>query len=161
LAKPDPNRSNFQYVRTYEGTGLSVAGPRGLPLFKPPYGRITAINLNSGDHAWQIPHGDGPRTKVNEMIGNGKDVGPLGAGGGGPLLTKTLLFVGQGSGGRGGGSGGASNFLRAFDKATGKVIAEISLPANPHGTPMTYLAGGKQYIAVATFDGRLVALTLP
>jgi glucose dehydrogenase len=161
LSKPDPNRSNFQYMRTYEGTGLSVAGPRGLPLFKPPYGRITAIDLNTGKHVWQIPHGDGPRKKVNEIIGNGKDVGPLGAGGGGPLLTRTLLFVGQGSGGRGGGSGGAANVLRAFDKATGKVIAEIALAANPHGTPMTYMAGGKQYIVVAIADARLVALTLP
>lgn len=160
LGKPDPNRSNFQYVRTYEGTGLSVSGPRGLPLFKPPYGRITAIDLNKGEHVWQIPHGDGPRKKVNELLGNGKDVGPLGAGGGGPLLTKTLLFVGQGASGRGGGGGGAGNFLRAFDKATGKVVAEIVLAANPHGTPMTYMAGGKQYIVVATFDGRLVALTL-
>ena len=160
LAKPDPNRSNFQYMRTYEGTGLSVAGPRGLPLFKPPYGRITAIDLNKGEHVWQIPHGDGPRQKVNEIIGTGKDVGPLGAGGGGPLLTKTLLFVGQGSGGRGGGGGGASNVLRAFDKATGKVVAEIGLAATPHGTPMTYMVGGKQYIVVATFDGRLVALSL-
>jgi quinoprotein glucose dehydrogenase len=161
LTKPDPNRSNFRYLRTFEGTGLSVAGPRGLPLFKPPYGRITAINLNKGEHVWQIPHGDGPRTKVNEIIGNGKDVGPLGAGGGGPLLTRTLLFVGQGSGGRGGGSGGGGNVLRAFDKGTGKVIAEISLAAMPHGTPMTYMAGGKQHIVVATFDGRLVALALP
>jgi quinoprotein glucose dehydrogenase len=160
LSKPDPKSSNFQYMRTYEGTGMSVAGPRGLPLFKPPYGRITAIDLNKGEHVWQIPHGDGPRQKVNEIIGNGKDVGPLGAGGGGPLLTKTLLFVGQGAGGRGGGSGGGGNVLRAFDKATGKVIAEINLAATPHGTPMTYLAGGKQYIVVATVDGRLTALTL-
>jgi quinoprotein glucose dehydrogenase len=158
LSKPDPARSNFQYSRAPGGSG---AGPRGLPLFKPPYGRITAIDLNKGEHAWQIPHGDGPRQKVNELLANGKDVGPLGAGGGGPLLTKTLLFVGQGSGGRGGGGGGGGNVLRAFDKATGKVIAEISLAANPHGTPMTYMAGGKQYIVVATFDSRLVALALP
>ncbi len=157
LSKPDPTRSNFQYARAGGGSG---AGPRGLPLFKPPYGRITAIDLNKGEHVWQIAHGDGPRQKVNEMIGNGKDVGPLGAGGGGPLVTKTLLFVGQGSGGRGGAGGGGGNVMRAFDKATGKVIAEIALAANPHGTPMTYMTGGKQYIVVATFDGRLVALSL-
>ena len=161
LTKPDPARSNFQYLRTFEGTGMSTAGPRGLPLFKPPYGRITAIDLNKGEHVWQVPHGDGPRQKVNEIIANGKDVGPLGAGGGGPLLTKTLLFVGQGSGGRGGGSGGGGNVLRAFDKTTGKVIAEIGLAAMPHGTPMTYMASGKQHIVVATSDGRLVALRLP
>jgi glucose dehydrogenase len=158
LTKPNPARSNFQYSR---GPGGSAMGPQGLPLFKPPYGRITAIDLNKGEHVWQVPHGDGPRQKVNEILANGKDVGPLGGGGGGPLLTRTLLFVGQGGGGRGGAGGGASNFMRAFDKATGKVIAEIPLAANPHGTPMTYMAGGKQYIVVATYDGRLTALSLP
>jgi quinoprotein glucose dehydrogenase len=158
LIKPGAERSNFAYVRNF---GASASGPRGLPLFKPPYGRITAIDLNTGDHVWQVPNGDGPRQKVNEVIGNGKDVGPLGAGGGGPLLTRTLLFVGQGSGGRGGGSGGGGNVLRAFDKKTGKVVAEVELDASPHGTPMTYLAGGKQYVVVATSNNRLVALALP
>jgi len=159
LNKPDPNRSNFRYIRGGGGLGAAPTGPRGLPLFKPPYGRITAINLNTGDHVWQIPHGDGPRQKVSEIVG--RDVGPLGEGGGGPLLTKTLLFIGQGAGGRGASGSGGANVLRAFDKATGKVIAEINLPARPHGTPMTYLAGGKQYIVLATDDGRLVALSLP
>ena len=158
LSKPNPTYSNFQYSRTMGGNPI---GPRGLPLFKPPYGRITAINLNTGEHTWQIAHGDGPRQKVNELLANGKDVGPLGAGGGGPLLTKTLLFVGQGYGGRGGSSGGGANVFRAFDKATGKVIAEVPLEGRPHGTPMTYMAGGKQYIVIATYDGRLVALSLP
>jgi quinoprotein glucose dehydrogenase len=157
LRKPDPARSNFNY-RAIVG---SVRGPQGLPLFKPPYGRITAIDLNKGEHVWQVTHGDGPRAKVNELIGNGKDVGPLGGGGGGPLLTKTLLFVGQGSGGRGGGSGGGINVIRAFDKATGKVLATLDLPGSPHGTPMTYMANGKQYVVVATFDAQLVALALP
>ncbi len=163
LVKPDPARSNFDYVRggVVSLTGSGVPGPRGLPLFKPPYGRITAINLNTGDHAWQIPHGDGPRKQVNEILGDGKDVGPLGAGGGGPLLTKTLLFVGQGAAGRRGRLGGGSNMFRAFDKATGKVLAEIELPAGPSGTPMTYLAADKQYIVVALADERLVALSLP
>jgi len=106
-----------------------------------------------------IPHGDGARTQISEIVG--KDVGPLGAGGGGPLLTKTLLFVGQGAGGRGGRLGGGTNFLRAFDKTNGKVIAEIVLPGQPNGTPMTYMAGGKQYIVVGPADGKLVALNLP
>ena len=159
LNKPDAARSNFSYIRNFNAS--SAMGPRGLPLFKPPYGRITAIDLNRGEHVWQVPNGDGPRQKVNEIIGNGKDVGPLGAGGGGPLLTKTLLFVGQGAGGRGGGGGGAGDVLRAFDKKSGKVIAEVQLPASPHGTPMTYLAGGKQYVVIATVDNRLVALALP
>ncbi len=165
LVKPDPARSNFQYVRGGGGLLGGVEGPRGLPLFKPPYGRITAIDLNTGDHAWMIPHGDGMRKKVNEMLngagGNGIDVGPLGAGGGGPLVTRTLLFVGQGAGGRGGRAGGGANVLRAFDKDNGKVIAQIPLPAQPSGTPMTYLAGGKQFLVIATADERLVALSLP
>lgn len=158
LNKADPERSNFQYLRNFNASAI---GPRGLPLFKPPYGRITAIDLNRGEHVWQVANGDGPRQKVNEIIGNGKDVGPLGSGGSGPLLTRTLLFVGQGAGGRGGGSGGGGNVLRAFDKKSGKVIAEINLEASPHGSPMTYIAGGKQYIVIATVDNRLVALALP
>jgi quinoprotein glucose dehydrogenase len=161
LVKPDPARSNFDYIRGGPAFATNVPGPRGLPLFKPPYGRITAINLSTGEHVWMIPHGDGPREKVNEVLGNGKDVGPLGSGGGGPLLTKTLLFVGQGATGRGGGGGGGANVLRAFDKATGKVIAEIVLPGRPHGTPMTYMAGGKQYIALTLSEGKLVAFSLP
>ncbi|HEX3725348.1 MAG TPA: hypothetical protein VHV08_03865, partial [Pirellulales bacterium] len=159
LTKPDAARSDLDYIRGGGAFGQPVAGPRGLPLFKPPYGRITAINLNTGEHAWMIPHGDGPRKAVSELAG--KDVGPLGSGGGGPLLTKTLLFVGQGAGGRGGRARGGAHVVRAFDKASGKVIAEIALPAAPSGTPMTYLAGGKQYIVLATVDGKLVALALP
>jgi quinoprotein glucose dehydrogenase len=130
-----------------------------MPLFKPPYGRITAINLNTGDHAWMIPHGDGPRKKISELVG--RDVGPLGSGGGGPLLTKTLLFVGQGAGGRAGREGGAAALFRAYDKATGKVVAELELPSVPTGTPMTYMAEGKQFIVMATQDGHMVAYSLP
>ncbi|MCI0485983.1 MAG: pyrroloquinoline quinone-dependent dehydrogenase [Blastocatellia bacterium] len=159
LIKPDAARSNFNYIRGGGGLGATAEGPRGLPLFKPPYGRITAINLNTGEHAWMIPHGDGARKRVSEIVG--KDVGSLGSGGGGPLLTKTLLFIGQGAGGRGARAGGGANVLRAFDKATGKVIAEIELPAIPTGTPMTYMMGGRQYIVLATGDGRMVALALP
>jgi glucose dehydrogenase len=158
LVKPDAARSNFNFVRGGAALGSNLEGPRGLPLFKPPYGRITAINLNTGEKVWMIPHGDGPRQKVSEIVG--RDVGPLGAGGGGPLLTRTLLFVGQGAGGRGGRAGGGTNLLRAFDKASGKVVAEFELPAQPSGTPMTYLAGGKQFIVIATSDSKLVGLSL-
>jgi quinoprotein glucose dehydrogenase len=158
LNKPDAARSNFNYVRGGPALGGGLDGPRGLPLFKPPYGRITAINLHTGDHAWMVPHGDGPRQKVSEIVG--KDVGPLGSGGGGPLLTKTLLFVGQGAGGRGGRAGGGEHVLRAFDKATGEVVAAAALPGYPSGTPMTYLAGGKQYVVLATNNGQLVGLSL-
>jgi quinoprotein glucose dehydrogenase len=158
LVKPDPARSNFNYVRGGSLGGLD--GPKGLPLFKPPYGRITAINLNTGEHKWMVPNGDGPRQRINELIGGGIDVGPVGAGGSGPLATKTLLFVGQGASGRGGAGRDGQHVLRAFDKATGKVVAEIALPAVPSGTPMTYLANGKQLIVIATSDAKLVALGL-
>jgi quinoprotein glucose dehydrogenase len=159
LTRPDPKRSNLTFIRGGGAFGQPVNGPRGLPLFKPPWGRITAINLNTGEHAWMIPHGDGPREEVSKLVG--RDVGPLGSGGGGPVLTKTLLFVGQGAGGRGGRTGGAGSVLRAFDKSNGKVLAEVPLPAPPSGTPMTYMAGGKQYIVVATMDRKLVAIGLP
>jgi len=159
LNKPDAARSDFDFVRGGPAFASGVDGPHGLPLFKPPYGRITAIDLNKGEHVWMVPHGNGPRQKVSEIVG--RDVGPLGSGGGGPLLTKTLLFVGQGAGGRGGRGGGGAHVIRAFDKATGKVVAELELPAAPSGTPMTYLAGGKQYIVLATVDAELVAFSLP
>ncbi|MGE0695875.1 MAG: pyrroloquinoline quinone-dependent dehydrogenase [Pirellulales bacterium] len=159
LNKPDEARSNLNYVRGGPAFAGAVPGPKGLPLFKPPWGRITAIDLNTGEHAWMVPHGDGPRERVSAMVG--RDVGPLGSGGGGPLLTKTLLFVGQGGGGRGARAGGGANVLRAFDKATGAVVAAIELAAPPSGTPMTYAVDGKQYVVLATNDGKLVALSLP
>jgi quinoprotein glucose dehydrogenase len=158
LNEPDSARSDFKYVRGGGGFGGGVNGPKELPLFKPPYGRITAINLNTGEHAWMIPHGDGPRKPISALVGH--DVGALGSGGGGPLLTKTLLFVGQGSG-RGARAGSGANVIRAFDKADGHVIATLNLPSPPSGTPMTYVAGGRQFIVVATFDGNLVAFSLP
>jgi quinoprotein glucose dehydrogenase len=164
LNKPSGEGANLTYVRSFAQQDMNVAGPRGLPLFKPPYGRITAINLNTGEHVWQAPNGDGSRQRVNEILkgmGVNKDVGPLGAGGSGPLLTKTLLFIAQGAGGRGGRSGGGANFLRAFDKATGKVVAEVELPFIPLGSPMTYMAKGKQYIVLSLGDLRLAALSLP
>ncbi|MEP7274040.1 MAG: pyrroloquinoline quinone-dependent dehydrogenase, partial [Acidobacteriota bacterium] len=159
LVKPDAARSNFNYIRGGGGFG-GAEGPKGLPLFKPPYGRVTAINLNTGEHKWMVPNGDGARARINEIVGGGIDVGPVGAGGSGPLVTKTLLFVGQAASGRGGAGRDGMSVLRAFDKLTGKVVAEIGLPAVPNGTPMTYLAAGKQLIVLATSDGRLVALGL-
>jgi len=158
LTRPDPARSNLTFVRGGGAFGQPVNGPRGLPLFKPPWGRITAIDLNTGDHAWMVPHGDGPREQVSQLVG--KDVGPLGSGGGGPVLTKRLLFIGQGAGGRGGRSGGGASVLRAFDKKDGRILAAVELPAAPSGTPMTYMAGGKQYLVLATMDRKLVAISL-
>ena len=146
------------------GGGL-VNGPRGLPLFKPPYGRITAIDLNKGEIVWRVPNGDGPRQQVNEVLRSlghkDADVGPLGVyGRSGPLLTKTLLFVGEGPH-----DPRSQRMFKAYDKATGKVVWEFKLDEHVLGTPMTYLVGGKQYIVIACgfrkSPHELVALSLP
>jgi len=161
LGKPDPARSSFQFVRV-GGMGMGPRGPQGLPLLKPPYGRITAIDLNTGDHAWMVPHGDGPRARISEVVG--RDVGPVGGGGTGPVLTKTLLFIGQGGATSRGRGEEATSVLRAYDKATGEVIHAVSVPAPPAGTPMTYMWQGKQYIALAVGGGTnagLIGLALP
>ena len=152
LTEADPAESNLIYRR---GGARSVSGPQGLPLTKPPYGRITAINMNTGEHEWVIPHGEGIR---QEIISKGIiDPGPVGSTHRvGPVLTESLLFFAQIDGDR--------NLLRAFDKTTGLVIYEHELPLAPQGTPMTYMVDGKQFIVIAVGgrqDARLVALSLP
>ncbi|MDE2849436.1 MAG: pyrroloquinoline quinone-dependent dehydrogenase [Acidobacteriota bacterium] len=170
LVEPDGARSNFRYVRGMSGIeSFFLQGPEGLPLTRPPYGRMTAIDLNTGEHAWMRPLGDGPRQQVMEITG--EDPGPLGGPpAAGPLLTKTLLFLAQGGapGLTGGDGGGEVSVLRAHDKKTGEVIHEIELDASPSGTPMSYAIGGRQYIALAvtgTEEGEgetgIIALALP
>ena len=145
-------REELAYVR---GGAQTVGGPQGLPLTKPPYSRITALDLNTGEHEWMVPHGEGQR---QEIIALGiLDPGPVGSQSRtGPLLTRTLLFLAQRDGER--------DLLRAFDKATGDIVHEIALPLPPAGTPMTYMANGKQYISIAVgggADSKLVTLSLP
>lgn len=155
--------SDFAYELT--SGNVPLTGPRGLPLFKAPYGRITAYDLNKGEIVWVMPNGDGARQKVNEILrGLGQpnvDVGPLGTvGRAGPLLTKTLLFVGEGPH-----DPRAQPIFRAFDKATGKVVWTFKLAAHVMGVPMTYQVGGKQFIVVACgyreWPHELIALSLP
>ena len=148
LKPGNPDETNFKYVRSRSVT--SIRGPQGLPISKPPYGRMTAIDLSTGKHTWMVPNGNGPRQKVIDL--GLPDPGPLGNRSTGPLLTETLLFVAQADGKR--------NLLRAFDKTDGHVIAEIDLPLRPGGTPMTYMSGGKQYIAVASGQGDAAALVV-
>ncbi len=153
LDKRKGDESEFDYYRSR--TVSTVRGPRGLPLFKPPYGRITAIDLNSGEHLWRVPYGEGIRQRIIDM--GIADPGPVGAPGKqGILVTRTLLFLAQDDNG--------NNVLRAYDKRTGSVVHEIDIPLPPGGTPMTYMSGGRQYIALALGggpDSRIVALTLP
>ena len=161
----EPEVSEMDYIR---GGGLRLrggGGPRGLPLFKPPWGRVTAIDLNAGEIAWQVPNGDAPDYVKNHPALEGIDVGMTGRPDrGGVLVTRTLLFAGEG-GGMFAAAGSGGNKLRAHDKATGEVVAEFELPANQTGLPMTYLHGGRQYIVVAVgargHPGELVALALP
>jgi quinoprotein glucose dehydrogenase len=152
LVEPEEGNSDFNYVR---GGVTSVNGPQGLPLTKPPYGRLTAIDLNTGDHIWMVPHGEGIRQRIIDL--GILDPGPVGSTSRtGPVLTKTLLFIAQQDGRR--------SVMRAFDKATGEVVHEFELPSVPSATPMTYMAGGKQYIAIALGGGTessLVTYALP
>jgi len=152
LVEAQRQREEMAYVR---GGARSVSGPQGLPLTKPPYGRITAIDLNSGDHEWMIPHGEGIRQRIIDM--GILDPGPVGSSDRvGPVLTRTLLFIAQSDGDR--------RLLRAIDKSNGNVIHEYELPLPPTGTPMTYMVDGKQYLAIALGGGptaQLVALSLP
>ncbi len=174
IVKGDPKVSNLNYV---SGTRAWTPGPQGLPLLKPPYGRITAIDLNKGDQMWMMPNGDGPR---NHPLLKSLNLPPLGnPGRSAPLVTKTLLFLGEGSTVMSGlGSrlrpempaslapGAGGNKFRAFDKATGAILWETELPAGVTGAPMTYMFEGKQYVVIATGsrespDAGFIALSLP
>lgn len=166
LSKPDPARSEFDYV--YGATFLPQ-GPQGLPMTKPPYSRITAIDLNEGEHRWVVPHGPGPKDHPAIAHLNLGDLGSSSHGvlsNGGLVLTKTLLFIiqadldtqrmtRQGNTGK----------IRAFDKTTGEKVWEYALDVTPHGTPMTYEVDGRQYLAVAVGGGNqtseIVAFALP
>ena len=173
LVKGDPKRTDLDYL---PGRRAYPAGPQGLPLLKPPYGRITAIDLNKGEIAWMAANGDGPR---NHPLLKPLNLPPLGnPGRGGLFVTKTLLFAGEGdpvmvrAGNRlppempisiAPGAGGRK--FRAFDKATGAVLWETELPAGTTGAPMTYMFEGKQFIVVAIGGveqgAEYVALSLP
>jgi quinoprotein glucose dehydrogenase len=136
----------------YEVVDWMYIGPQvnGLPLLKPPYGSVVAIDLNAGDIAWKVPHGDGPRDHPAIKHLN---LPPLGAtrmllSGSGPLVTKTLMFMNQMQT-PGMALSSTGFFLRAFDKKSGKVLWEHQMDVAPTGVPMTYMHAGKQYVVVA------------
>ena len=144
------------------GGGLTV---HGLSIVKPPYGRITAIDLNKGDIVWQIAHGETADDVKNNPALKGITIPRTGRPGRiGILVTKTLTVAGDGgvfttpSGQRGA-------MLRAYDKATGTELGAVYIPAPQTGTPMTYLYNGQQYIVVAVsgrnYSGELIAFRLP
>ncbi len=138
--------------------GVRVPRPMGLPLVKPPYGRITAIDMNSGEHVWQVANADTPDRIANNPALEGVDIPRTGVETrAGVLLTKTLLFSGEGSGG--------GPTLYAYDKETGDIVARIELPNTQTGQPFTYEHDGKQYVAMVVSGGgepaELVAYALP
>lgn len=141
--------------------GVRVPRVQGLEIVKPPYGRITAIDMNSGDHLWQVANADTPDNIKNHRALQGLDIPRTGVPTrAGLVLTKTLLFAGEGGGGP-----GASPIFRAYDKQTGEIVAEIDLPNVQSGQPMTYEVDGTQYIAMFVSGSgaptQLVALALP
>ena len=172
----DPGRSTMDFVggagrRRTRGAsaapqGCGEIGPLGLPLIKPPWGRITAIDLNTGDHVWMIPNGDTPDCVKEHPALSGLDIPQTGKPErSGILVTKTLLFAGEGAGLFATPTWAGGPMFYAYDKQTGETVWEFQLPKSQSGVPMTYMLDGKQYIAMAISargePAELVALTLP
>jgi quinoprotein glucose dehydrogenase len=163
LTTADPALTDWDYIRA---TTQTVRGPRGLPINRPPWSMITATDLNVGEHVWERAIGPAPEMVRDhpDLQGLGLDFSKMGYPGvrPSPLATRTLLFMGE-AGNLAGDPGGP--MFRAYDKATGAVLAEIELPAKASGAPMTYLHQGRQYIVVAVstreHPAELVALALP
>ncbi len=142
LSKPDPAlNSNLLYMQV---PGRSPQMPQGLPLLKPPYSRVTAIDMNTGEHRWMLPAGEGRRVRNLPQL-KGLDLPPLGGDStySGPLATKTMLVYALTTGG----SSGRPRLV-ALDKASGRELASADLPGIAIGTPMTYMVAGRQYIAL-------------
>jgi quinoprotein glucose dehydrogenase len=169
----DRTASDFDYVNIRSSYGeverdgfkpgeLTV---QGLPLLKPPYGRITAINLTNGAIAWQIAHGETPDEVRNHPALKGVTIPRTGRPGSlGPLTTKTLVICGE-AGFFTNPSGVRGTMLRAYDKATGEEKGAVQLPAPQTGSPMTFLLGGVQYLVLSIGGGNhsseIVAFRLP
>ena len=170
LIQPGPGSADMRYLSERP----VLTGPDRLPITKPPYGRITAIDLTTGEHKWMIPHGTGPREHPRLA---GLDLPDLGwPSRGFVLATKTLLFAVQEPNIADRPLSPVTNAfevtaqtrearLRAFDKATGELVAQLDLPANAGGAPMTYRIGGRQLIVIPVGGGgvpaELVAVTVP
>lgn len=148
------------------GAGYGGLSVQGLPLIKPPYATISAINLDRGEIVWQVAHGETPDAIRNNPALKGMTIPRTGQSGYniGTLVTKTLVIAGdsaittQPSGTRGA-------MLRAYDKATGKEVGAVFMPAQESGSPMTYMHKGKQYIVIAVsggaYSGEYMAFRLP
>ena len=164
----DPERSDMNFIRgrSREIPAAEVAlNVDGIPLVKPPWGRITAIDLKVGEILWQIPHGETPDNIRNHPLLSGVDLPRTGrVGRVGTLVTKTLVIAGE-AGTFTTSSGEEGAMLRGYDKATGEEVGAVYMPAGASGSPMTYMHNGQQYIVLAIsgggFAGELIAFRLP
>jgi quinoprotein glucose dehydrogenase len=168
LVPGDPERTEFAWVSGMlipdgQGRGLTV---QGLPLLKPPYASIVAIDMNKGEILWNAANAETPDNVRNHPALKGFDIPRTGRASNtiGILVTKSLLVVGEpGNFTLPDGRRGA--MLRAYDKASGKEVGAVYMPAGQTGTPMTYMLGGKQYIVVAVggaqYPSELLAFKLP
>jgi quinoprotein glucose dehydrogenase len=150
---PDPNLAAYTSAQ-----GVALPRIQGLPMLKPPYGRITGYDMNSGDIKFQIPNGDTPQSYKDIFAKMGlTNVPPTGSGAiAGLLVTKTLLITGEGAQGH--------PLLHAYDKKTGENLAEIPMPGNQTALPMTYSYNGRQFVVIAVNGqpaGQVVAFALP
>jgi quinoprotein glucose dehydrogenase len=148
------------------GGGGRGATVQGLPLVKPPYDRITAYNMNTGDIVWQKTHSSTPDDIKNHPLLRGLNLPRLGQPGRtfiGTLTTKTLVIAGEG-GVHTNDAGKRVALLRAYDKRTGEDAGAVEMPNKQTGSPMTYVIDGKQYIvlSVSGNDGaEILAYALP
>jgi len=147
------------------GENPMTQGLGGLPIVKPPYGVITAIDLKTGTLKFQVPHGDTPDAVRNSPVLKGLTIPKTGqAGIVGGFVTKTLFVVGDpmvtAPPGRPRGA-----MLRAYDKESGKEVGAVWMPAQQSGNPMTYMLDGRQFIIVAvgggTYTSEYIAYALP
>jgi quinoprotein glucose dehydrogenase len=154
---PAGTRSDVGYV---SGKAPGIQGAltvKGLPLLKPPYGQISAIDLKTGTILWQTPHGDTADNIKNNPALKGIDLSKTGRSGAAiTLVTKSLVIAGEkGTVTMADGRTGA--MLRAYDKTTGQRVGAVYMPAQTTGGPMTYMVGGVQYIVIAVggnIDGK-------
>lgn len=160
-----PGTNNAQGINSGDGFRAGQNTVDGLPILKPPYGTITALNLATGDTDWQIAHGDTPDNIKNHPALKGLKIPRTGRPGLlGPMVTKALVICGE-AGMATTPSGARGAMLRAYDKDTGEEKGAVYLPAPQSGSPMSYMLGGRQYIVLAVsgggVSGELIAFRLP
>ena len=163
-----PVRDLDAYSAFSASAGRQILGPRGLPLVKPPYGSITAIDLNSGEHIWRTTVGKGP---VNHPALKGLDLPDMGWNNRTFILATPNLLLATSDDPHDLADAGRDYFvdrdayLRAYELASGAGIGRVELPSNAYGAPMSYTAGGRQYVVVPLGNGErppeLVALAIP